>query len=572
MQQFDPTTNANVNAWLNGPYDLETISAIERMLIENPQEIMDAFYTNLSFGTGGLRGIMGIGTNRINAYTIRACTQGLANYINRQPKKFEHHRVIIGYDSRHHSRQLAEESAKVLAGNNIQVYLFKDIRPTPLVSFGCRYKDCSSAIMLTASHNPPEYNGYKVFWNDGSQVLPPHDQGIIQEVNKIKEIGQVKSVDSLQHPLIEMLDDEIEQAYLQAITDLQLYPEQNQKKGSSLKVVYSSLHGTGIHLIPPALQRWGFSHVDLVKNQVIPDGSFPTCRSPNPEEKEALKLGIEHLVEVNGDLLIATDPDADRVGAAVNHQGQIHLIDGNQMACLLLHHILEGFSSQNRLPKNAAFIKSIVTSELFQAICDAYGSTCINVLTGFKYFAEKIREWEINPVYQFIFGAEESYGYLLGSLVRDKDAIISSNLICEMALHAKLQGKTLIDVLHGFWKKYGTYVEKISSIKFDESKAGKSHMVQWMAALRESPPRKILNIDVLVLEDYSSSMRLNFTTSEKEKILLPKSDVLAFYLADGSKLIIRPSGTEPKIKIYCGVLNGEKHAEQLLEWITNQRA
>lgn len=579
IKQFDSVTNRNVNAWLNGAYDEQTKQIIERMLRENPQEVVDAFYTNLSFGTGGMRGIMGVGTNRMNAYTIRACTQGLANYLNKQPKpNNDLHSVLIGYDSRHHSREFAEECAKVFAANQIRVYLYKEIRPTPMVSFGCRYKKCSSAIMLTASHNPPEYNGYKVYWNDGAQVLPPHDQGIVDEVNKITDIHMVKQVPSLEHPLIEWIDGELDQKYLSDIVPLQLYSKDNQVQGKNLKVVYTSLHGTGITMIPEAMKCWGFSNIHLVGPQVIPNGDFPTCKSPNPEEADALKLGIATLKEVQGDVLIATDPDADRVGAVVYHSGEIHRIDGNQMACLMLHHILEALSKQNRLPENAAFVKTIVTSELFQEICKSYQKTCFNVLTGFKYIAEKIREWEQVPDgYKYLFGGEESYGYLYGTLVRDKDAIICSVLICEMALQAKLQGKTLIDKLHEIWKKYGTYIEKLISVKFEDSKAGKDQMNKCMEALQKNPPKKIQDIQVLILEDYFQSKRENFKTGEVEKIDLPKSEVLVFYLEDGTKLVIRPSGTEPKIKIYCGVVRknfndiqsaineGEKHAASLLD-------
>lgn len=578
IKQFDPITNRNVSTWLNGAYDTQTKQTIEGLLKNNPQEIIDSFYTNLSFGTGGMRGIMGVGTNRMNNYTIKACTQGLSNYINKQAKKNDYNSVVIGYDSRHHSREFAEECAKVLAANNIRAYIYPDIRPTPMVSFGCRYKKSISAIMVTASHNPPQYNGYKVYWDDGAQVLPPHDQGIIDEVNKITDLSMIKSVDTMKHPLIQWLDDSLDRAYLENIEPLQLYPEDNKRLGSSLKVVYTSLHGTGITMVPAAMKRWGFSNMELVKNQVIPNGDFPTCKSPNPEEKEALKLGIETLLQVNGDVLIATDPDCDRVGAAINHKGAVQLIDGNQMACLLLHHILEALSNQKRLPSQAAFVKTIVTSELFSEICQAFKKPCFNVLTGFKYIAEKIREWESTPnSYQYIFGGEESYGYLYGTLVRDKDAIICSVLICEMALQAKIKGKTLIDVLHDIWKKYGTYVEKLISVKFEETKTGKEQMAKGMESLQKNPPKSILNIDVLTIEDYEKSTSLDLKTGKKEKILLPKSEVLLFRLADGSKLVIRPSGTEPKIKIYCGVViknssniaqatqDGELHAKKLLE-------
>lgn len=558
---FDPLTNHNVNSWLKGSYDKETKETIERLLVENPQEILDAFYTHLSFGTGGVRGIMGVGTNRINKYTLQACTQGLANYLNQQPKTDQGHRVMIGYDSRHHSREFAIECAKVLAANQIHVYIYKEIRPTPLVSFGCRLKKCSSAIMLTASHNPGQYNGYKVYWNDGSQVLPPHDLGIIDEVNKINDISMVKSITDLNNPFIEWIDDEIDHEYLKAIDGLQLYPKNNKEQGKNLKIAYTSLHGTGITLVPKAMNAWGFSTVELVKKQIIPDGDFPTCKSPNPEDHEALQLGMETLLASKGDILIATDPDADRVGIAINHRGKIQHMDGNQLACLLLHHILEALSEQNRLPANAAFVKTIVTSELFHEICKAKDKPCFNVLTGFKYVAEKIREWENSNSFQFIFGGEDSYGYLYGTKVRDKDAVISSLLICEMALQSKLKGKTLIDLLHEIWHTHGVYTEKLSTVKFEDSKMGKEQMTKGMDFLRKNPPQKIGQINVLVLEDYYHSQKQDLLTGKAEKILLPQSDVLLFRLADESTLVIRPSGTEPKIKIYCGVV--KKNAENI---------
>jgi phosphoglucomutase/phosphomannomutase len=571
LNQFDATTQKNVVAWLNGPYDKETKTQIEKMVKENPQEIVDSFYTNLSFGTGGMRGLMGVGTNRMNSYTIKACTQGLANYINQQQKTEKEHSVVIGYDSRHHSREFAEECAKVLAANNIRVYIYKDIRPTPLVSFGCRYKKATSAIMITASHNPPQYNGYKVYWNDGAQVLPPNDQGIVDQVNKITDPSQVKTTTDIHNPLIVWLDESVDEAYLNAISDMQLCKQSNQTQGESLKVVYTSLHGTGITMAPAAMKRWGFSNVELVKDQVIPNGDFPTCPSPNPEERDALSLGIKTLLDVKGDILIATDPDADRVGAAIYHKGNVQLIDGNQMACLLLHHVLSNLEKQKRLPEKAAFVKTIVTSELFAEICKSYNKPCYNVLTGFKYIAEKIREWEATPNgNQYIFGGEESYGYLYNTLVRDKDAIICSVLICEMALQAKLENKTLIDVLHEIWKKHGTYIEKLISVKFEESKAGKEQMEKGMLKLQENPFKTIEGTDVLILEDYKKSESLDFKTGKKEKILLPKSEVLLFKLADGTKLVIRPSGTEPKIKIYCGVV--EKNENNISDAIQKGEA
>jgi len=560
---FDQMTQTNVTSWLEGHYDEETKAAIRQLLRDNPQAIIDAFYTRLSFGTGGLRGIMGIGTNRMNPYTVRAATQGLANYIKTQPLPAanEKHAVFIGYDSRHHSKQFAEESAKVLAGNGIQVYLFKELRPTPLVSFGCRYKNCTAAIMVTASHNPPEYNGYKVYWSDGGQILPPHDQKIIAEVNRIVDPTMVARVSNIDHPLIELVGEEVDEAYLKAIQSLQNYPEQNQAKGHLLKVVYTSLHGTGITLVPKLLPAWGFTSLSFVDQQIIADGGFPTVASPNPEERQALALGIEKLKACQGDLLIATDPDADRVGAAVKHQDQIQLLTGNQIACLCLDHICEALTQQKRMPERAAFIKTIVTTELFATIAQAYQKPCFNVLTGFKYIAQKIREWEQDSKgYEFVFGGEESYGYLYGAYTRDKDAISIAALLCEVSLKAKLQGKTLIDVLHDLYRKYGLYHEKLLSIHFEESKAGKEQIAIAMRQLQDSPPYSIGGMRVLTLEDYQRSIKAHLDSGKKEPISLPKSDVLSFTLEDGSKLVVRPSGTEPKIKLYGGVVKKDFHS------------
>lgn len=576
-QEFDPSTNQNINSWLNGEYDEDTKRKIRNLLDSDPKEILDSFYTNLRFGTGGLRGVMGVGCNRMNVYTVRTVTQGLADYLNLHPKS-NGHSVFIGFDSRNHSREFAEEAAKVLAANHIQVYLCKELRPTPLISFGCRYKKCSAAIVITASHNPPQYNGYKIYWDDGAQVLHPHDQGIIDQIDLIKDVKKIKVAPSLNHPRITLIGEELDREYIEAISSLQLSPEQNQQHGAELKIVYTSLHGTGITLIPQTLNRWGFKHVELVKDQIMPDGNFSTVASPNPEDKASLAMGIETLIRTNGDLLIATDPDADRVGIAVKHQNQIRLLDGNQIACICLEYICKALSEQKKLPERAAFVKTIGTTELFAEIAKAYGKTCFNVLTGFKHIAEKIREWEgSREGYEFVFAGEESFGYLLGTKTRDKDAIIASALISEIALHAKLQKKTLIDLLHDLWHKYGIYVEKLQSLKFDEGREGKEQMGQKMSKLRKNPPKSIHGMGVVCMEDYASSKKTELTTGKTSSINLPCSNALLFWLEDNSKLMIRPSGTEPIIKLYCGVVNhdfktieegqkaAEQHAENLLK-------
>lgn len=553
---FDLTTQKNIDLWLEGNYDDTTKSSIRHLLREDPKQLIDAFYTNLTFGTAGLRGLMGIGSNRMNIYTVRAATQGLANYIQKQSKEADQqHAIFIGYDSRHHSREFAEETAKVMAGNKIKVYLFKTICPTPLVSFGCRYKKCLSAVMITASHNPAHYNGYKVYWSDGGQIVPPHDQGIIAEVLKITNPTMVQAAASLSDPLIEEIDSEIEEAYLKAIYPLQCYPEVNRKEGHQLKIVYTSLHGTGIIVVPKALNTWGFPQPTLVAKQVIPDGDFPTAEIPNPEEKKALQLGIDLLLSSQSDLLIATDPDADRVGVAVRHQENAHILNGNQIAVICLEHICEALSKQNRLPERAGFIKTIGTTEMFKAICNHFQRASFNVLTGFKYIAEKIHEWEVaSDGYQYIFGGEESYGYLLGTHVRDKDAVVSSALICEVALQAKLEGKTLVDKLYDLYWKYGIYEEKLLSLNFGETKEGKEQMTLSMQRLRQSNLKEINQIPIIAIEDYLLATKYYLESGKTEHLHMISSDVLIYWLADGTKVMVRPSGTEPKVKLYCGVV------------------
>jgi len=583
MITLDDVTNKNINSWLEGDYDKKTKEVIKNLLKENPSEAIDSFYKRLSFGTGGLRGIMGVGTNRINEYTIRAATQGFANHILDQPKTSSRHKIIIGYDSRINSRFFAEESAKVLAGNGIEVLLFEELRPTPLVSFGCRWKQCSGGIVITASHNPKEYNGYKVYWKDGAQVLPPHDQAIIEQVENITDLSKIKVVEDINHPLISLVGSEIEEAYFKTLVLQQNYPDSNKKNGEKLNIVYSALHGTGITMVPEALHRWGFNNVSLLDDQCVPDGTFPTVKYPNPEEANALQLGIEKMLKINADILLATDPDADRVGIAVNHHNKPVLITGNQIACLCLEHICQALHSQGRLPENAAFIKTVVTSELFKVIAEHYNRPCFDVLTGFKYIAELIEKWEQSEYndHKFIFGGEESYGYLLGTQTRDKDAISSCVLISEIALNAKLRGKTMYDLVYELYEKYGVFIEKLHSLVFEESKAGHEKMKIGIRLLQENPPKSLSNIPVIGISDYQKSINKNLLTGLELKIDLPETNLIGFTLEDGSKVMVRPSGTEPKIKVYCGVrkdVNGasiddtiticEEHCQNLIEAIT----
>ncbi len=526
---MDTPIRERIQSWLEGPFDSETKAEIRRLMSHDPKTLSDAFFQDLSFGTGGMRGMMGVGTNRINVYTIRMATQGLANYLKKQaePKL----RVFIGYDVRHHSRQFAEETAKVFAGNGFRVLLSKDICPTPLVSFACRYYKCSAAVMITASHNPPQYNGYKVYWSDGCQVVPPHDEGIMLEVGEIRSPDQVSMGTNY-----EEIGAEIDSAYLAELKQLQMLP---QLADVPLHIVYTNLHGTGIRLLPHALKTWGYSHLSLVGPQQSLDGNFPSVPSPNPEEEKALQLGMEQLVREKGDILLATDPDADRIGVAV----QETRFTGNQIACLCLHHICTTLTLKGEFPSNAAFIKTIVTTELFKTIAEAFGGKCIDVLTGFKYIGEQIGIWEASfDAYQFLFGAEESYGYLFGTFVRDKDAISAACLIAEAAAAAKQENLTLLDRLHQIYRTYGVHRESLTNLTFTDSQIGVEQRNRLMQQLRQNPPAQIAQHRVIAIDDYLHG-----------KEALPPSDVLRFWLDDGSKLVIRPSGTEPKIKIYAEV-------------------
>ena len=516
-----------VQYWLQANFDDATKKQIQNLLKTDQKALVDAFYANLSFGTGGLRGIMGVGPNRMNSYTVGWATQGLANYLKKQYGHTVELRVAIGYDSRNNSKAFAEEAAKVLAANDIRVFLFKDLRPTPLVSFACRYHKCHSAIMVTASHNPPLYNGYKVYWNDGAQVLPPHDIGIIEEVNRLHDPDDIKKLSEMDSRVV-MMGKEVDDAYLEAILPLKIGQD------TSLRILYSSLHGTGITLMPQAFAQYGFQNVSTVEKQCIPDGNFPTCKRPNPEEKEALELGIEQMLKEGHDIFIATDPDADRVGVVVRHNNEAVILNGNQIACIGAYFIC----LKKRLVKNAAFVKTIVTTELFRQIVEEHGARCFDVLTGFKYIAEKIREWEETKSYEYVFGGEESYGYLLGTHVRDKDAIVASCLLAEAASWAKEENKTLVDVLEDIYSQYGFYSEKLQSLDFEESREGRQAMQKRMYEFRNNPPIALAGEKVVS------------TTDLLNPGPLPKSDVLIWELASGTKIIIRPSGTEPKIKIY----------------------
>jgi phosphomannomutase len=483
----------------------------------------------LKFGTGGLRGIMGGSPDQMNIATVKRATQGLATYIRK--KGNAEAGVFIGFDSRHHSREFALATARVLAGNGIKVFLMPEIRPTPFVSFACRHKKCQAAVMITASHNPKEYNGYKVYWSDGAQVVPPHDTAIMNEVEAVQEIreGEAQAV----------ADPDLDHAYIEAIAALRHF----SVDGSSLKITYSSLHGTGITLMPQALAAWGFSSIAYVKKQIIPDGDFPTVQFPNPEYPETLQLGLKTLQETQSDILLVTDPDADRLAVAVMHENQPTILSGNEVASICIYFLCKTLSKLGKMPPNAAFITTIVTTELLTTIASSFQKPCFEVLTGFKYIGEKIHLWEEGDhAHQFLFGAEESYGYLLGTQGRDKDGLVSGCLIAEIALQLKLEKKTLVHLLHEIWNTYGIFREKQHAISLPPGKESLEKMAKLMARLRKEIPKTLGGQKVIEVEDFLKGARN-----------LPPSDVLLIRLADQSKLVIRPSGTEPKLKIYASV-------------------
>jgi len=548
---IDPSAAKRVEQWLTSSYiDEETKATIRSLQKEDLKQLNDAFYTDLSFGTAGMRGLMGVGTNRLNIYTIRLATQGLAHYLRKETQTPS---VVIGFDSRHHSKLFAQEAARVLAGNEILVYLLKDLRPTPFISFAVRYQKATAGIMITASHNPAVYNGYKVYWSDGAQVVSPHDTGIVQEVHAIKEMHAIPLAD-LSHPFIHVIDASLDAAYLEAIRPLALQSACNHQMGKSLKITYSSLHGTGITLAPQALQEGGFSNIHLVEKQCIPDGDFPTVSFPNPEFKEALQMGIDTLLSTSSDIFIVNDPDADRLGIAVLHKGKAEILTGNEIASLCVSYLCSTLKAQNILPSKGAFITTIVSTQLQKVIASSYGLPCFEVLTGFKYIGEMIHKWENSPDgYQFLFGAEESLGFLRGTHARDKDAIVSSCLLAEIALQAKLQGKTLIDALYALYKTYGVYRERQLSLEFEASEEGMKKISSLMEQLRKAPPKLLMGQEVVVFEDYQMGKRILFgiANGKEESLTLPKSNVLLFRLRDQSSLIVRPSGTEPKIKLYA---------------------
>ncbi len=543
---MDTAIQQKVDKWLAGNYDEDTKAGIRKMQSENPDELADAFYKNLEFGTGGLRGIMGIGTNRMNKYTIGMATQGYANYLK---LCFGNDiSVAIAYDCRNNSPEFAAITANVFAANGIKVYLFESLRPTPELSFAIRHFGCKGGVVCTASHNPKEYNGYKAYWDDGAQMVPPHDKNVIAEVDKIASVDDVKWAGGEEN--ITLIGKEIDELYLEMVAGLSVYPEVC-KAQHDLKIVYTPIHGTGIILVPPALEKIGFTNVHVVKEQSEPDGNFPTVIYPNPEERETMSIGLQKAKELDADILLGTDPDADRVGVGVkNHKGQWVLLNGNQTAMLAFNYMIEARKAKGIAQPNDMVIKTIVTTDMIDVIAKANGVACYNVLTGFKWISAMIKEKE--GVEKYIVGGEESFGLMIGDAIRDKDAISAVTIICEMAAYEKNKGRSLFEKLIDLYVEYGLYKENLVSIT-KKGMNGAAEIEAMMEAYRKDPPLTIDGVAVAMVLDYEKQRGINMTNTSHFDIKMPKSNVLQFEMADGGKISARPSGTEPKIKFYFSV-------------------
>lgn len=547
---------SKADIWLNSNINEESKLAIKRLLEHDETELIESFYKDLDFGTGGLRGIMGVGTNRMNIYTVGMATQGLSNYLKQQFLGNTEIKVAIAHDSRNNSRLFAEKTASVFSANGIKVYLFENLRPTPELSFAIRYLNCQSGVVVTASHNPKEYNGYKVYWEDGGQIISPHDKNIIAEVQKIKNVDEIKFDDTLQN--VEMIGEIIDNEYLKELKKLSLNPT-IIKKQKDLKIVFTPIHGTGVELVPKALNQYGFENVTIVEEQKAPDGNFPTVKSPNPEEPAALELALKKAREIDADIVMATDPDADRVGIAIkDNNNKFVLLNGNQAAALLINYLISQWKNNNKIKGKEYIVKTIVTSELLKDIADKYDVACYDVLTGFKYIADIIKQKEGSM--SFIGGGEESYGYLAGEFVRDKDAVMSCALLAETAAYAKEKGKTLFEELIDIYIEFGFYKEKLISV-VKKGKSGAEEIQQMMENFRNNPPETINNSNVMLIHDFDKQKTFDQMSHLRYEINLPKSNVLQFVLKDGSKISIRPSGTEPKIKFYFGVQENLENRE-----------
>ena len=540
--------------WLTAAYDAETQAEVKAML-ENPDktDLIDAFYKDLEFGTGGLRGIMGAGSNRMNIYTVGAATQGLANYLNKCFAGKKDISVVVGHDCRNNSRKFAEISADIFTANGIKVYLFEDMRPTPEMSFAIRHLGCQSGINITASHNPKEYNGYKAYWEDGAQVLAPHDKGIIDEVNKITSVSEIKFQGNKE--LIQIVGKEIDDEYLRQVHTLSIDPEVIQRQ-KDLKIVYTPIHGTGMKLIPQSLKLWGFENVHCVAEQMVKSGDFPTVVSPNPENAEALTLAIKLAKEIDADIVMASDPDADRVGMACkDSKGEWVLINGNQTCLIFLYYIIKNRIAMGKMKGNEFIVKTIVTTELIKKVADKNHIKMLDCYTGFKWIAREIRLREGQE--QYIGGGEESYGFLAEDFVRDKDAVSACSLLAEICAWAKDQGKTLYDVLMEIYVEYGFSLEVTVNV-VKPGKTGADEIKAMMDNFRSCPPKELGGSEVVLVKDYKTLKATDNTGKATDLDMPETSNVLQFFTADGTKVSVRPSGTEPKIKFYMEI-KGEMH-------------
>ncbi len=543
---MDQLIQQKIDHWLSGNYEQSVKDEILRLQKDHPDDLADAFYKNLEFGTGGLRGIMGVGTNRINKYTIGMATQGYANYLK---KCFgADAKVAVAHDCRNNSRFFAETTASVFAANGIKVFLFETLRPTPELSFAIRHFQCQGGVVCTASHNPKEYNGYKAYWDDGAQMVSPHDENVILEVEKIASVDDVKWTGGEAN--ITLIGKEIDECYLDMVAGLSVYPE-ICKAQHDLKIVYTPIHGTGITLVPQVLAKFGFDNVHIVDEQRVPDGNFPTVIYPNPEEKEAMSIGLSMARQLDADILLGTDPDSDRVAIGVkNNEGEWVLLNGNQTAVLAFNYLIEARNAKGISMPNDMVIKTIVTTEMIDTIAKSNKIACYNVLTGFKWIAALIKEKEGKENY--IIGGEESFGLMIGDQVRDKDAISAVALLCEMAAYEKNKGRSLYAKMIDLYLQYGMYKEDLVSIT-KKGMNGAAEIAQMMQEYRNNPPATIDGTAVTALLDYEMQLGKNLLTGESWKINLPKSNVLQFALSDGTKISARPSGTEPKIKFYFSV-------------------
>jgi len=544
---MDAAIQQNIDKWLDGNFDEEVKKQIRDLQKNNPDDLADAFYRTLEFGTGGLRGIMGVGINRMNKYTVGMATQGYANYLKKSFPN-EEIKVAIAHDSRNNSRFFAETAANVFAANGIKVFLFDDLRPTPELSFTIRQLKCQGGVVCTASHNPKEYNGYKAYWNDGGQLVPPHDKNVITEVEKIHDVNEVKWTGNENN--ISIIGKDIDNAYLKMVKGLSVYPEIISKQ-KNLKIVYTPIHGSGIKLVPDALKEFGFENVHIVEEQAKPDGNFPTVDYPNPEERATMSIGLQKAKELDADILCGTDPDADRIGIGIKDtKGNWVLMNGNQTAVLAFNYMIESRKEKGIAQTTDMVVKTIVTTNLIDVIAERNGVRCYNVLTGFKWIAELIKEKEGQENY--VIGGEESYGLMIGSQIRDKDAVSAVCILCEMAAYEKNKGRSLYEKLLDLYLQYGYYQEDLISIT-KKGMNGQQEIAQMMESFRNNPPKVLAGSKVIELLDYQKQSKTNLRTGQSVVINLPKSNVLQFVTEDGSKISARPSGTEPKIKFYFSV-------------------